>query len=321
MQAHVRAASLYKGIQKRRGYLSTNHEYDQDRTGMSSTGDPRNSRSWKPSKEDDQYFWNGAKSKTRSVDEDWFEERLTQKGRLHSPKAPARKAGWNQWISPDLQSTTQNSGVKKSSGPAAGKTSQMSERQNGRPQNLHDRRESDSERGGINTSFERNNDIGRRSSANDDRRNFPKAQSSSDMRRMSGENHAEPHPWPQALLREEDTTMIDTSNCRQQSESYRSNEGSNGTKGMVLINLVVKMKYRCFHGANCGQTLDRSHHESHRVWILDVSVALIQDHIQCLHVVMEAPTVQPKLIHGNMLGGTVKAVPCDVQAVKYRTRP
>ena len=115
-----------RNAQEKEVLSARGHGYNEDHSRNSSRRDTRGSRDWTTPKDDDQYLSDGTKRQTRSIDKDWFEERLAQKARPDSPKARSRKAGWNLWISPDLQSTTQNSGTRKSSDPDAGKRLQLS---------------------------------------------------------------------------------------------------------------------------------------------------------------------------------------------------
>ncbi|KAI9871408.1 MAG: hypothetical protein M1830_002947 [Pleopsidium flavum] len=171
---------------------------------INGTRDPRGSRDWKISKDDDQYHSDKTKRKTRSIDEDWFEEQLAQKARHNSSKVPSRKAGWNQWISPDLQSTTQNSGNRRANDPVAGRQSHSD----------------------ITTS-DYSNGIGRGSPPmHPDRRNFAGAHSPNESIRINFEKHANLNPWPPTLLREEDTAMTDSSDARRRSDSCRGSEVS-----------------------------------------------------------------------------------------------
>ncbi len=97
---------------------------EQHARGQSSNGGspcPRSPSEWRPPKEPskkdwEQRVWGGTKSNVRSAEDDWFESRMAQNGQPKPSKPPPpRKAGWNQWVAPSLQSTKGNPDARATS--------------------------------------------------------------------------------------------------------------------------------------------------------------------------------------------------------------
>jgi hypothetical protein len=96
----------------RKPYIRRSQSNDQhSNSGGSQEGDGRRAKGRGSNEEGssgwnhrlDQRFMHGTNGNSRPADEDWFEGRMAQHTRIISPKGPTRKAGWNQWVSPNLR--------------------------------------------------------------------------------------------------------------------------------------------------------------------------------------------------------------------------